>query len=148
MEPLRTHREHMKKTVRGMKNLKVFCEDNVSSKEFHDKLLASKIVISPWGLGSRIASDQKAILSGCILVKPDTDFVKTVPDLYQEQYYVKCKYDLSNVEEVCHMILQNYDQYFLKTQNAKKLFDSVKIEDYQKNFCKNITDCVSCYLGK
>lgn len=138
--PLVNHRNHIKSIIRNMKNISVFCEDNVNMFTFHEKLMLSKIVVAPWGLGKRIASDQKAILSGCVLIKPDSDDVLTFPDIYQDKYYVKCKSDLSDLEEVCIRVLNDYDTYLERSKEALELLNSVTQETFQRNFYKNIVE--------
>jgi hypothetical protein len=138
--PLSNHRNNIKDIIKNMKNVNVYCEDNVNMITFHEKLASSKIVVAPWGLGKRIASDQKAILCDCVLVKPDSDDVLTFPDLYQEKYYVKCKPDLSDLEDICNMILNDYDTYLERTRAANKLLLSITAESFQRNFYKNIKE--------
>ena len=139
-QPLSNHRNHIKEIIKNIDGVNVFCEDNVNIIRFHEKLMASKIVVAPWGLGKRIASDQKAILSGCVLIKPDSNDVVTFPDIYQDIYYVKCKPDLSDLEDVCMDVLNDYDTYLERTKKAQELIKSVTIETFQRNFYENIKD--------
>ena len=137
---LAEHRKNIQNIVKGMKDLKVVYGNNLDQNEYHEKLLRSKICIAPWGLGERIAVDQKGILAGCIVLKPDTDFLLTFPDLYNEKYYVKFNQDLSNMEEVCRNTLANHKSLIKKTTEAIELFNNTTYEKYVERFCDNVKE--------
>lgn len=143
-EPITSHRVHMRKIISDLSNDKKyisFVGSDVHIKDFHTKMSESKIVICPWGLGERIQSDQKGILLDCVVIKPDTDFVRTYPDLYDgDKYYVRCKHDLSDLAEVCEDVLKNYDEYFKRTLAAQELFKSVTAYDLIHNFWTNVAE--------
>lgn len=80
--------------------------------EWHHALSRSKICICPWGYGEMCYRDYEAMLSGCVIVKPYTDFVETWPRIYRAGLtYVVCKTDFSDINEICQQILDNYDDY-------------------------------------
>ena len=139
---LAMHRKDIKEKLHLITNdgHKVITGEGYGAREFHDALLQSKICVSPWGIGERIATDQKAILSGCVLVKPDCDFVKTFPDLYHAANYVACKQDLSDLVEICLDILKNYDKYLLRTRNAQALLHNTTRKEYINNFCSKVKE--------
>ena len=139
ISPLNKHRIEIKKLVKQLSNdFIVYSEENINTTLYNNNLLRSKIVVAPWGFGERIAADQKAIIGNCVLIKPDTNHVITIPDLYQDSCYVKCKQDLSDLKDICVEVLKNYDLYFQKTKNAQKLFSETTLDFYQDNFWKNI----------
>ena len=108
-------------------------------KKYIDILSQSKICISPWGYGERIALDFYAMYCGAILIKPNTDFVTAFPDIYQSnKYYVACKWDYSDVEEKIKDILKNYEKYNYMRKNAKKILDKCNHETLIKHFCNTI----------
>ena len=46
------------------------------------------------------------------MVKPNSDFIETWPDIYRNGVtYVACKHDLSDLNEVCQDVLDNYGDY-------------------------------------
>ena len=84
----------------------------LSTHKWHEMLNKSKICICPWGYGEMCYRDYEAMLSGCVVVKPNTDFVKTWPRIYQAgKTYVACETDFSDIHEVCQEILDNYGDY-------------------------------------
>ena len=92
---------------------KVGGENKLLSKEgWADLLYRSKICVCPWGYGEMCYRDYEAMLSGCVMVKPNSDFIETWPDIYQNGVtYVACKHDLSDLNEVCQTVLDNYGDY-------------------------------------
>lgn len=62
----------------------------------------AKITPSPWGYGAVCFRDFEAIMGGSLLVKPDTSFCQTWPDLFDPDgmYYVKCRPDHKNLADI------------------------------------------------
>jgi len=110
--------------------------DNIllPKEDWTDILKRSKICVCPWGYGEMCYRDYEAMLSGCIVVKPNTDFVETWPDIYRSgETYVACKHDLSDLNEVCQVVLDNYDNYGDMIENNHKMlrkpnFDNMVFE--------------------
>jgi len=73
--------------------------------EYWKVLRQSKIVISPWGWEPVTIRDIEAILAGCILIKPDTSFAATYPNIP----YFRCKPDFSDLEDQVTMVLDRWD---------------------------------------
>lgn len=141
---LSKHRKEVVKIVKSMgKKIKVFTNVIETHDEYNQTLSKYKICVAPWGIGERIALDQKAILAGCVLIKPDSDYVKSYPDLYQEQYYVKCKQDLSNLKNVINSVLKNYKFYYNKTCVARKMLLEYDEHKFVEHFCENIKSCTN-----
>ena len=89
--------------------------------EYVEKTAQSKIIVSPWGWGEWCYRDFEAILNNAVLIKPDTSFVLSYPDIYQNyKTYVPCKPDFSDLEEKVHSILSNMNYYKTLTEKAKK----------------------------
>jgi len=134
-EPINTQRAAITKILNEMESTTIVAGSGFGQTEYHESMMKSKIVVAPWGIGERIAADQKAILCNCVLVKPDTDYVLTYPDLYQDKYYVKCKHDLSDLKEICVDILNNYEKYLTRTNDAFALITETTKEKYIEQFC-------------
>ncbi len=49
--------------------------------------------------------------SRVVIIKPRCDYVKMVPDLYDEKRMIFCKPDYSDLEEKINYILEHYDEY-------------------------------------
>lgn len=99
------------------------------AEEFRVKLSQSKIFISPYGWGEYSWKDFEAAISGCILIKPDSSFLKTYgPPLYQEGV-ITCEPDFSDLQEVIERTLDNLDQEYQKAQAMRCLFVKARHDD-------------------
>lgn len=91
-------------------------------RRYLDQLKQSKVCISPYGKGERIALDQFAILAECIVIKPPMDFVRADPDIYHPgaDMFEFCQPDWSDVKQITQRVLNNYDYYYKKAKLRKK----------------------------
>lgn len=78
---------------------------SLDKKQYINALRNSKICVACWGFGEWVHMDGYAMYSQVALVKPNTDFVKMVPDLYQDSRYFPCKADFSDLEQVVMNLL-------------------------------------------
>lgn len=67
---------------------------------------SSKLCLSPWGKGEFAFRDYEAILCGALVIKPESSWIESNPDIYREDRMVFCKPDFSDLPE----ILQNVRQ--------------------------------------
>lgn len=80
----------------------------VSQEEYNLELIRSRICVSPIGYGELCWRDFEAILSGCLLVKPSMDHIKTKPNIFApHSTYVPVNWDYSDLEEKCSFYLEN-----------------------------------------
>lgn len=139
---LNDHRRNIKSILRSESHKwNVVTEPISNKKTFIETLVRAKIVVAPYGLGERIASDQFAIWAGCVLVKPECSFVKTVPDIYTEEFCVFVQPDGSDLIETVQTILGNLPKYQLKTKKARALFDNWTHEKYEELLARSIRKC-------
>ncbi len=83
----------------------------VSQEEYYREMADSRICISPFGFGELCWRDFEAILSGCLLVKPDMSYIKTLPDIFISGCtYVSVRPDYKDLEEKCAWFLENEDK--------------------------------------
>jgi len=138
-------REKCKKIIRNMKNIISVTDDYLNNFEYYKKLIQSKICIACWGWGEWVHLDANAFYSGTILIKPDTDYVKTYPDLYQNgKTYIACKPDYSDLQEIIENILENYEMYNDMIMKNKLLVKSISITTYKliDKFCNEIRNSI------
>lgn len=122
--------------IKGIKK----CYKKLSSNEYFENFIRSKICVGCWGFGERIADDINALACGVILIKPNTDHVLTYPDIYQpNKYYIPCKHDYSDLEKVVKHVLDNYNFYKRFAERARKYLLDYTPRKIVKNFCENIT---------
>lgn len=74
----------------------------VPQQAYYQEMRAARICVSPLGYGELCWRDFEAILSGCLLVKPDMAHVVTAPDLFVPgETYVPVAWDYADLEAVC-----------------------------------------------
>lgn len=81
-------------------------------QQYFNVLTNSKICISPYGYGEIAIRDIEAILSGCIVIKPDMSFVDTNPNIYNQETCVFCKPNFSDLNEKIDYIISNYESLY------------------------------------
>lgn len=101
---------------------KLYNGERVSIQEYYDRVTSSKITLAPYGYGEMAPRDIEATMFNSILIKPNMDYIDTAPNIFIEnQTYIPCKHDFSDLEEKIDMILTNYDQYQYIIENSKKI---------------------------
>lgn len=99
--------------IEGIAGLRVSPKTKVSRAEFMKELSASKLCFSPFGYGELCWRDIEAMATGAILIKPNMDHLETLPDLYQAGVtYLPCRWDFSDLENIVHNALSNYEKHF------------------------------------
>jgi hypothetical protein len=104
--------------------------NRVSIEEYYNRMFNSKIIFAPFGFGEMAPRDMEAAMFGSILIKPDMSHIETAPNIYVDnETYISCKHDFSDLEEKINMILGNYENYTYIIENArKKIVDSMNPE--------------------
>ena len=96
----------------------------VPQQEYYQKISSAKILLAPFGYGEMAPRDLDAAQFGAILIKPDMDFIDTVPNIFENnQTYIACKHDYSDLEEKINMVLGSYNEYSYIIENARKKFE-------------------------
>ena len=128
-------RKHRKDSFLNKENSEI----KVKRKDWLELLSCSKICICPWGYGEMCYRDYEAMYMGCVVVKPNTDFVETWPNIYKSNVtYVQCKENFSDLEDVCNNILQNYKDYAEMIENNKKILLNADFEKMEFDFLKSL----------
>ena len=96
-------------------NYNVFTSDHMGYGQkridYLDKLYRSKVALSPYGQGEICYRDIELIQLGTLMIKPDMSMVNTSPNIYvNDETYIPCKYDWSDLEEKVDLILSNYNE--------------------------------------
>ena len=133
-------RNEAKRIVRSMKNI-VSSTDQLSEKEYYETFIRSKVCVGCWGYGEWVYMDTNAFYAGVVLIKPDTNFVSTYPDLYQNnKTYIPCKPDFSDLEPKIRMVLDNYECYKPMLVNNRNMLKNITQTDLVDRFCEAIKD--------
>lgn len=136
------HRSKALQTIDGLTNYKTIALDGkvLPFEEYIETMLSAKIVVSPWGLGEWCFRDFEAIHCGALLIKPDTSFVESYPDIYQNYTtYIPCKPDFSDLEEKVNYILKHYAKFKKIRKRAKQLVTTTwGLEHIASLFVENV----------
>lgn len=78
----------------------------VSQDDYYHEMRSSKICVSPFGYGELCWRDFEAILCGCLLIKPNMDHIRTLPDLFVPGVtYVTTAWDFSDLDKQCRRFI-------------------------------------------
>ena len=73
-------------------------------------LRQSKIVVCAWGFGERTGCEHGGWVHGALVVKPQSDWVLSLPDMYRSNAtYVAVNADWSDLPTTLRHVLANYD---------------------------------------
>jgi len=78
--------------------------------QYLDEMKKSKIVVAPWGFGERTFREWEAHLCGCSVVRPNTDWATTWPDINESHWYTACCPCFSNLAAVLDAMLETWDE--------------------------------------
>lgn len=122
------HRRLCVESIRQLRDRhRVVCHAGplLSMQQYWASLLRSRICVSPWGWGAACHRDAEAILAGCVLVKPYTDFIDTWPDLYRAgETYICCRPDFGDLDSIVESILSRWDDFeSFREINRQRLLD-------------------------
>jgi hypothetical protein len=111
-------------------------------KSDYDKLFRqSKVCIACPGWGEWVHMDGYAMMSRVVLLKPECDYIKMDPDIYQEgKYYVPFKYDLKDLNHKIKYYVDNYESQEVQDMldRAETLIRSISVEETKNNFWKDV----------
>ncbi|MDP9175755.1 MAG: hypothetical protein M3O30_18090 [Planctomycetota bacterium] len=93
----------------------------IDRRKYLWEMANSRIVFSPFGWGEVCHRDFEAVALGCLLLKPSMEHVATEPNIFVDHHtYVPVKWDLSDLESVCHWCMENPRQCQRIAANARK----------------------------
>ena len=73
----------------------------LSPADYMAEMRTARLCFSPFGYGELCWRDVEAIVSGAVLIKPDMDHLRTLPDLYEAGVtYLPVRWDFSDLEAV------------------------------------------------
>jgi len=84
---------------------------NVELADYRRRLMDTKIVVAPWGYGERTFREWEGLLSGCIVVRADTSWAKTWPDINETYQGLACRPDFADLGTVLQSALAEWDTY-------------------------------------
>ena len=101
----------------------VASSEPLRQKEYWKELLKSKICVSPFGYGEVCWRDFEAIISGCLLIKPNTEHVRTEPNIFvRGETYVPVNWDYSDLRDKCVYYLTHESERQRIVNNAYRIY--------------------------
>ena len=112
--------------------------------EYKSHLRNTSCVLSPWGWGEPCFRDVEAWLSGAVLIKPETGYVESWPDLYRDGVtYRACRPDLADVHEiVADVNARWYDHLPMRLLARKMCIEAWQPDAIAKHMAKTIGRCL------
>ena len=118
------HRKGLWKKLESMKFKYNMITERMPYQEYVQNLWKSKITLSPFGMGELCFRDFEAMQFGTIILKPDQSKVDSYPNMMiEDETYIPCKYDWSDLEEKIDYILDNFNDLNDRiNNNIRKIF--------------------------
>jgi len=112
----------------------------IRQKDYNRELAQCQMALSPFGWGEICHRDAEAIHNKVLLLKPNMDHIKTIPNIYiKDKMYISLNWDLSNLQQVLYYLKKNSNNIekisneaynFLKTETNS--FDKFVLSFYNK----------------
>jgi hypothetical protein len=135
---LTRHRQQAIDQLRKIKRPKLVDLKRLNRLDYLISMQNAKIVVSPWGWEPCTYRDLEAALCGCVVVKPDTSFLETWPEIN----YVPCKADFSDLPDTINQVLDNWDNYHkFRLDNFNRL-QNIGDDTLSKRFASIVKDYV------
>ena len=128
------HRNGLWKQLEPLKNKYDIVTGRRPFDEYIKTLSESKICLSPFGMGELGFRDFEAMKYGTIILKPSHKLVDSVPNMMiDDETFIACNYDWSDLEEKIDYVLSNFDELNQKINNNIR---TAFIEKYSyENLC-------------
>ena len=116
---------HRKEAKKNIENIGGIYNNKISTEEFDQIMLNSKICLSPYGYGACYRSFE-SLYSGCLTIQPNSDWVESWPNVYvKNKTYFECKYDFSDLHSKTNYLLENYKNLKeIRIENRKTLIEN------------------------
>lgn len=134
--------------LRGL-GLNVLSEGKYDYNDYIALMRRAKVAVSPWGWGEWCWRDYEAILYGCALVKPDTDFLLSSPDIYTDENYYRCSADASDLPEAVSMALMNWP-HEIENRFAlrRRMIEAMNLEQTAANIAQALHEVYEGWLRR
>jgi hypothetical protein len=128
------HRKGLWNTIKPLASKYSMITNQLEFNSYIQKLVQSKICLSPFGMGEVCFRDFEAMYMGTILLKPYQDNILTAPNIYvANETYIPCNLDWSDLEEKIDYILSNFNEVNDRlTTNIREMYAK---EYTYENFC-------------
>tara|TARA_A100001391_G_scaffold92346_1_gene61035 strand:- start:708 stop:1250 length:543 start_codon:yes stop_codon:yes gene_type:complete len=104
-----SHRKGLSDVLESLKNKYSMLTNKMPFQEYVQNLWNSKISLSPFGMGELCFRDLESMVFGTVILKPSHEMVDTLPNIMvDDETFISCKYDWSDLEEKIDYILSNF----------------------------------------
>tara|TARA_Y100000593_G_C4238260_1_gene300736 strand:+ start:22 stop:1050 length:1029 start_codon:yes stop_codon:yes gene_type:complete len=105
------HRKGLWDKLEPLKSKYSMLTERMPYQEYMKNLWNSKISLSPFGMGEFCFRDLESMMVGTIVLKPSHEKVDTLPNMMiDNETFIPCKYDWSDLEEKIDYILSNFNE--------------------------------------
>jgi len=138
------HRKGLWDKLEPLKSKYNMLTERMPFQEYMQNLWSSKISLSPFGMGEFCFRDLESMMMGTIILKPSHEKVDTLPNLMiDDETFIPCKYDWSDLEEKIDYILSNFNEINQKiNHNIRETFlekfTNEKLSLYYYNLFSNL----------
>lgn len=140
------HRNRAVEQIKKLKGASSICFGGrpQTAKNYIISLLNTKIALSPWGHGEACYRDFEAMFCGCVLLKPDSSFVKSWPDIYQNGItYIPCNADFSDLQEKVDWIKGNWSKLAdMRKSNLELVIRARRPKEFADHMSGIFHDCL------
>lgn len=91
-------------------------------EQYLNTLYQSIYALSPFGMGEICYRDFEVMQFGVTLIKPDMGSIKTLPNPYLDDTYVKVKHDWSDLQDVIDRLCFSSGVQHLRYRNFREIF--------------------------
>ena len=118
------HRKGLWDELEPLKNKYKMLTERMPFQQYIQNLWNSKISLSPFGMGEFCFRDLESMVVGTVILKPSHEKVDTLPNMMiDNETFIPCKYDWSDLEEKIDYILSNFDEINEKINyNIRNMF--------------------------
>jgi hypothetical protein len=118
------HRKGLWDKLQPLKDKYSMLTQRMPFEEYVKNLWNSKISLSPYGMGELCFRDFESMQYGTIILKPSHKLVASTPNIMiDDETFIACKYDWSDLEEKIDYILSNFNELNEKINyNIRKAF--------------------------
>lgn len=107
------HRKNCVEILNSLpKNIKVVKVENgekVPIQDYYNMMSRAKIVIAPFGYGEMAPRDVESAQFGAVLIKPNMEHLNSIPNIYNENTYISCKWDFSDLESHILSVMDDFN---------------------------------------
>jgi len=123
-ESVTSHRRSLLTKLSTFTDWPGICEGQrfVHNTEYANLLVKSKICVSPWGYGEACYRDYEALATGCIVIKPSNEYVKSDPDIFRDGSLISCSPDWRDLSSVIQNVLNHWESLSeFRLRNSEKV---------------------------